>query len=355
MGKVWSLVTLVFYLGAVPFLMGSLYVPQCRKLLSAVRSWGYGMITMMAAYQIVCVPLILLHRPLTETVILWHVLLAGWLAVCFFLRIKQKTGSGEDVCGKKWKNTEFILLGVLLFFVLSQCAFYALGMHVDDDDARYVANAVAAWETNTMFHFHPNNGEAMSYFMGEIGKEVTSPIMMYYAALSMLLRIHPTILCHTILPTVLLILSYCILWLLSDEIWPKERQKRLIFLILCAVFRIMGNTSTYTDASVILMRLWQGKALVPAVFLPFILVLYLRFYMKMEKPYPVLLLLTGNVAACLASGMGIYLTAIMTGCCAVALMIRQKSFRSGLPVLLCCIPNLCYAGIYLLILKVILR
>ena len=357
MDKLLSLAAGVFYLGIVPSGAGWFLSRRDRKAGHLCRSWVYGILVMMAVYQLVSVPLILLHRSLTESIIGWHIGLVLWILVFAVLRKKRLPEPLLNQAGRYegWSYSEHLLLLVLAVLVIMQCAYYVFGMHIDDDDARYVANAVAAAETNTMYRFHPNTGEAMKYFMGEIGKEVTSPLMMFYAALAVLTGIHPAILIHTFLPPVLLIAGYGILWLLAEEIWPEGRTQRLLFLAAAVVFRMMGNTSIYTGSTFSLMRIWQGKALVAALFVPFVILIYLRIYLRRPNPYAYVLLCTMNLAACLSSGMGIYLCAILTGTAAAALLIRTRSLRAAVPVLLCCIPNAVYTWIYLLVYKVILR
>lgn len=350
-GTLWSLLGMFIYLAVLPLFLGFLLTGK-KGQIKGIVWYVYGMLGMLAAFQVSCVPLVLLHRPLHEAVILWHVFM-GMFGVAAFIR-KKKAAVEWKIKPEKWKKPELCLLAAVLLLLLVQCAAYVVGTHIDNDDARYVANAVAAYETDTMYRYHPNNGNVMEYFMGEIGKEATSPMMMFYAAVSFIVRIHPTIMIHTVWAVVWVLVSYGIYWMLSACLYPESRRNRLIFLMLAMVLQIFGNTSIYTASTFSLMRAWQGKALVPAAVMPFLLFLFLRRWERKEYQwYPGLLLCT--LAACLCSGMGVYLSAILIMAVTIAAALKEKSLKTLVFGACCCIPNAVYTGLYLLVHLVIIR
>ncbi|MDO5422587.1 MAG: DUF6077 domain-containing protein [Eubacteriales bacterium] len=348
---VWSILGMGIYLVLLPFLYGSLLCKNSRRG-EWISRYVYGMLGMMAVFQIACVPLVLTHRALHEAVILWHILLV--LSGIFLWKGKKKPQGVKRIRRKKWTVEEGVLLAAVLALLAVQCAAYVFGTHIDDDDARYVANAVAAYETDTMYYYHPNTGEPMDYFMGEIGKETTSPMMMFYAAVSFLVRVHPTILIHTVWAVVWLLVSYGVYWMISGCFYPENRRNRLVFLIFAMVLQIFGNTSIYTSQTFLLTRLWQGKALVPAVFAPFFLHLFLRrFGGTKEAWYRDLVL--ANLAACLCSGMGVYLSAVLAVVIVLVTAVREKSLGTFIKGCFCCVPNAVYTGLYILVHLVLIR
>lgn len=350
-GNLWSLLGISIYLALLPFFMGYLIAGR-KKGTKWIALYVYGMLGMMAAFQLACVPLVLLHRTLLEAVIWWHVLMGLFCAAACLK--KNRAADGWTVKPEKWKTEEAVLALAVLALLAIQCAAYIAGTHIDDDDARYVANAVAAYETNTMYHYHPNNGTAMEYFMGEIGKEATSPMMMFYAAVSFIVRVHPTIMIHTVWAVVWVLTSYGIYWMLSACFYPESRRNRLVFLALVMVLQIFGNTSIYTASTFSLIRAWQGKALVPAVVMPFLLALFLRRWKDKDYGWRQGLLLC-SLSACLCSGMGVYLSAILTAAAVISAAVKEKSIKTLVLGACCCIPNAVYTGLYLLVHLVIIR
>lgn len=349
--SLWSLLGIFLYLVFFPFLLGFLLVGRKRQS-KWIAIYVYGMLGMMAAFQLACVPLVLTHRSLREAVILWHIFM-GIFCVISVMR-KKVPAEGWTVKPEKWKRAEILLAVAALALLAIQCAAYVAGTHIDNDDARYVANAVAAYETNTMYHYHPNNGTVMKYFMGEIGKETTSPMMMFYAAVSLIVRVHPTIMIHTVWAVVWVLVSYGIYWMLSACFYPESRRNRLIFLMFVMILQIFGNTSIYTASTFSLTRAWQGKALVPAVVMPFLLALFLRRWKEKEYGWYRGMLLC-SLAACLCSGMGVYLSAILIMAAAVSAAVKEMSLKTLVLGACCCIPNAVCTGLYLLVHLVIIR
>jgi len=349
--SLWSLFGIVLYLAGFPLLLGFLLAGK-KKQSEWIAIYVYGILGMMAAFQLACVPLVLLHRSLLEAVVLWHVFMGIVCVVCL-VRKKEVLAVWAGKPGK-WEKPELFLLAAVLVLLIMQCAAYLAGTHIDNDDARYVANAVAAYETNTMYRYHPNTGTVMKYFMGEIGKETTSPMMMFYAAVSLIVRVHPTIMIHTVWAVIWVLVSYAVYWMLAVCFYPENRRNRLLFLLFVMLLQIFGNTSIYTASTFTLTRAWQGKAFVPAVVMPFLLVLFLRRWKDQTyRWYPGLLLC--SLAACLCSGMGVYLSAILTMAVTIAAAVKEKSIRTLIFGGCCCIPNVVYTGLYLLVHLVIIR
>lgn len=343
--EVIGIVGMFFYLIMIPMCIGGLLISQIKGT-SKVAIYVYGMLAEMSLFQLASVPLILLHRSLREAIILWSILL---LALIAFLTKKNIKNLSKFTLKFQmtWAWQEIIMLLICMVLIVIACGHYLFGMHIDDDDARYVANALAAYESNTMYFYHPNNGSQMEYFMGEIGKEVTSPLMIFYAAISFIGKIHPTIMIHTIWPIIWFIVSVSLVWVIGEILFPKERSYQLLFLMVVLVLQQWGNVTVYTASTFTLIRLWQGKALVPAIIVPFLLFIFLK--LKKAEDFHFWELLIVNMSACLCSGMGCYLLAVMT--CVVSLVwsIREKNVQILVKGCLCCIPNAVYTFLYVLV------
>ena len=117
--------------------------------------------------------------------------------------------------------------------------------------------------------------------------------------------------------------------------------------------RQMGGVTVYTGSSFTLLRLWQGKAIVPAVAVPMGIWLLLEEKNCGKEFWQGILLM--NVFACLCSGNGIYLSGIMTGILCLFRAVRSRSWQSVLCGAVCLIPNALCVLIYELAGKLVIR
>ncbi|GEM_PF-3166836 len=101
-------------------------------------------------------------------------------------------------------------------------------------------------------------------------KRVVQAWTTYEAYLSVVSSFDVTTVCHTILPVILLLLAYAIYYYMARFLF-KETDNRLIFMILLSVTFIMGMFSHYSPTFRLLCALWQGKAVLTAIFIPFMI------------------------------------------------------------------------------------
>lgn len=96
-----------------------------------------------------------------------------------------------------------------------------------------------------------------------------------------------------------------------------------------------------------LVRIWQGKAVLAAVILPFLIYLGLALVLEDQPEYPWLLLAMANLAACHVSSMGIMLAPVVTGLFVLLALVKNRSPRRFLYGILCCMPSLLLGSVYL--------
>ena len=88
-----------------------------------------------------------------------------------------------------------------------------------------------------------------------------------------------TTICHTILPMILLMVAYAAYYYLSTFIFNKT-DNRMIFMILLQLGFIFGNYSHYSVTFRLLGAIWQGKAILTAIAVPFLVGYLLDSYSK---------------------------------------------------------------------------
>lgn len=305
-----------------------------------LKSWIMGQMLLFAVLQIIAVPMILLRWQFNT--LFWTYF--GIVALLFVFGTRRLTKSKIKILPSKgsfsWLSV--VLLVICVLAVLAQSCVYFFGMHIDQDDARWLAEANDALEYGQMMTRSYHTGEFTGHF-AEI-KDVASPWPMFIAILSRILNTRTAVFSHTIYPAVSIILVYGIYYLIGAELFEK-REARYAFLLFAAVITSFFGGSTFTQGAFALVRIWQGKATAAAVVIPFILCLVIRIN-KTNQISDWLKLAVAGAAACLMSGMGIIISLIMIAIYGLYHLIAYLHWKRIPLYLLSIMPSLICALMY---------
>lgn len=317
---------------------------------SRLMSILYGFIVMWAFAFAVGVPLVIAQKPLSLMVKILVpayclMLAAGIVKFVISLKLKRPA-TGRTV--KPFTLSEMIYLGLfigIVGFQLYKTIFYAYG---DGDDSFYVASAAIAEASDKMYLLDAYIGipSVLPY------RYAFAPFPMWEAMLARVGGIDATSLLHTVLPPILIAITYILYNELSKLIFGAEnREKRYMFLTLTAVFEMFSNVSTSTSGTFMLTRARQGKEALACIVLPF--VFYELFRLAKEdgeaKLTDFFILLSASMAAALSSLLGNILVPIMLAGAVLWMIVKKKRFKNillvGAPVIVNIITVLWYLKI----------
>ena len=353
MGKI--VIGTLLWLGIVPFLMGALLLSfLTREEDGAVQCMVTGYLEMFAVCQILIVPLILTEVP-------FHVF-SQMLAVVYLIMAavglirtrkwiwKMMTEMARGLLHHSW--TIYMAGGA----VLVQAYYYIQYMVTNLDDAYYVAVATTAIQTDTMYRYSPYTGRAVTGFNL---RYCLSPFSMFQAALSRWIGVHPSTLDHTILAPMLVILAYLVYWSMGKLLFAKENRQNKekdstekltgLFILFLSIVHVTSYYCIRNQGSVLLVRIWQGKATLASVLIPFLFYHCYRMKCRPQEKGNMLILLTAMFSCCLVSSMGIALPVVMLGIFALLFGLFQKNSRYFGKMLAGCLPCALYGILYIVL------
>ena len=343
-------VQILIWLLIVPLVIGTRLAMLSAHEKSFGENYAYGMFFSWAVFELLAVPMIAWNLSLRKLIVAWVLVMVAMCVYSAASILKKKGAKALLADGKAgvcaiWKRPvmQKIFLVAILLIVFMQIIVYVFYGRRDDDDARYIASALSACERGTMLRTNPFTGEELAAPVGELCKDMVAPWVMYIAALSKIMRVHPAIMAHTILPVFLLCLGYIAYGVIAKRIFESE-DKRVLFLLLISVCLMFTAVTTQTSASFFFRRLWQGKAVVAGVMIPFLYGFLPVILEKPEEKKNFLLLLIINSATCLLSGIGIVSALMMSGLALLSYAIQKKKLSILILGGLACLPNL-IAGI----------
>ncbi len=249
----------------------------------------------------------------------------------------------------------FIIVGVQLFMAVFMAPF-------DGDDAYYVVESLLAQQADVMNTILPYTGSSTSLDL----RHAMAVITMWEAFIAKVSGVHATIVCHSVIPLVFIPLVYIIYLEIARILLAAKQDLIPLFMIFIALIQMFGNTSIYTAETFLMMRTWQGKAMVANFVIPMILWIFLWLFDDCRKPgylwkeetlggmrivrnSAFVLLFMVNMAAGIMSSMGIMFGGGFTALLAIALFIYTRDYRIIPKSILAVVPCVVYLYIYMVV------
>lgn len=304
-----------------------------------------------------------------------------------FVRFKDVSWSGlkQYMTEMSWaERIEWSLFLILLGFQLYKAAAYA---SFDGDDAYYVVVSLIAQQADTMYTILPLTGRHTGLDI----RHAMAVFPMWTAFVAKKSHIHATILSHTVLPFLLIPLTYLVYFEIGKLLFGRQEKGKAIFvrrtyaaarktkgraadnrdgaasrenlplfMIVMAVFQIFGNVSIYTNETFFLTRTWQGKAVAGSLVIPALLWLFLLLQRGREQGDTMtgerqgnkglwIMLVCVNITAGICSSIAVFLVSILMAVTAVCLAFVERDIKILFKMGAACIPSAVYVLAYLIV------
>lgn len=329
----------------VPLIIGLFLLRKDNEKNNCILALLVGFIIEIFSYQVLAMPFLLFHRTFKELSYCWISIIVVIFLISIIVLIKEKRYK-EFVKYVKEKLTSVAKFPtiVLLLLILFQCYYGFFYMHIDEDDSNFVAKAVVARQTNTLFAYDDQGREYEVYPW----RQFLSQFPHYTATISMFCDIHPTIMAHTIFPVLFLIYTYAVLFLVFSSLFKGEDRFIKIpwAMLLIGTMFLMGNYSRYAVPVRVLTRVWQGKNILAGIIMPFILYLYLDKIGKDNNKIYIIILFMTLWGSILLSTMSITLPLIEVCIMGGILLVKEKKLKYIPYTILFAIPGIIHGIIY---------
>ncbi|MDD6202710.1 MAG: DUF6077 domain-containing protein [Lachnospiraceae bacterium] len=352
-----KILILIIVLGIIPFCIGLIPVNLIdEKMRSIGVTYISGFLLSLGIFQLITVPIVIVSPWGFKLIVPLFTSITGILAVAgigitIFLQKKGKTNFAAIKREHREKTTEEKVMWLIVFLLIAFQMFMAFTRtSFDGDDAYYVVQSLLTQETDTLYRIRPYTG--LSTGMDLRHSLAVFPIWIAY--IGKISNIHSTIIAHSVLPLILIPITYWIYLEIGKKLFKRDRKKLPMFMIFICIMQIFGNVSIYTNATFFLTRTWQGKSLLANLVIPAVLWLLLWIFEKegYEKENRIglwLMLFNVNIVAALSSTASVFLIALLIGVNGIVLGIQEKTIQIPLRLMITCIPLVVYGAMFLLI------
>ena len=239
------------------------------------------------------------------------------------------------------QNPERLLFWLLFLASVGYQMYMAFAYaSFDGDDAYYVVQSVLADQTGVLNRIRPYTGLSTDLDI----RHALATLPLWIAYVARMTGIHATIVAHTLLPLIFIPLTYYVFVQIGRKLFSDGSVK---------------NISIYTNETFFLTRTWQGKSVLANLILLVELWLMLELCAReknRERQEETgsqlsywLLLAVNHIAAAMMTSMGAFLTALLFGITALVAAIRYRSWSILWKTALCCIPNVIYLALLLVL------
>lgn len=351
--------SLILWLFIIPFCIGLLpvYLLKEKERTPAVILLS-GYFAMFALFEVIGIPVVIF--------VVYHgfsmlTRLFGIACVLFALAGILVTASGRKKgyrlnlsISTWWREIsleEKICYLIFLAVVGFQMYMSFTRASFDGDDAYYGVQGLIAQQLDSLYRINPNTGRSAPLDV----RHALALIPVWEAFVGRMSGIHATIIAHSVVPLILLPLTYLMYFQIGKKLLHKKKDMLPMFMIVMALLQMFGNVSIYTNETFLLTRTWQGKSLAGNLVIPAVFWIYLCLFEKKEEHKEQkdksmglwILLACVNLTAGVSSSLAVLLSAALAGGLGFLFMIREKKFRILVKAGLACIPSAAYVLIYL--------
>lgn len=333
---------LLFYMIAY-FSFGSLITVRMKnEKFSVTFTMMIGFFLYYGIFQVIAVPCTFLKLPLTWLAGLWLSLVA--LVVVYVCGVATNRNILFQAFGgirRQAAKQPFWTLVPLLVFAAQ--AVFAVMWQTDYWDATYYIGDVSlSVYTNTIGLYDPLTGEMRSAF------DIRHCFATYLAQDAVVCKafgIHPLIEMKTVMGVVVTVINNLVTYNLARLFFKGNREHTGLMLIFTLLVNLFTYTA-YTSSGFLLLRSYEGKAVLGSVIVPAVLYIAARLYQdEKSKTYWWLLFLLCQ-SSCAISSSSMTLIPVEVGALTLSLSFLKRDWRPFAKGLLCMTPCLLILLLY---------
>ncbi|MBR4084564.1 MAG: hypothetical protein IKK33_09835 [Lachnospiraceae bacterium] len=340
----------------IPILVGTLFTREKQNGQKWIFCWISGQMTLWAGFLVICVPMILLRKSfvLVTNIFFGYTMVLLLIAVLIGLRRYKRGGYRRDIVAVNGKipisKCQVLMWGIFVCLLLMQLVLTIILAYEEGDDAFYLATATITEKSNTMYLVLPYYGVST----GLDARHGLAPFPIWIAYLARLSGIETISVAQVFLPLSLIGMAYGIYYLVAEHLCKDNRGNIPFFMILIGLLNIFGGYSVYSAENFLLVRASQGKAVIAAIIIPFLLYLFMLLVEHLQNATPCslhfwILMIMTTMAGCLCSTLGTILTCMLIGVTGLCTAVSYRNWKVLIPMVFSCVVPVGMALLYFVV------
>ena len=336
---------LTVVLGIFPILTGTLITPYIKRENAKTLTFSYfmGLIAEIALMQLISVSMTLGKMPFSLLYKSYSVLIVLLVIAAVLLRRRYICEIVKEAWMRiRYADWKWWIVIVLIFIPIIVLAFYT--PHIYGDDTTYITMVNDILSSDTLYLIDVNTGESVAWILS---KYSLSSYWTWIAYLSKVCGIHPLILCKTILMFVFIPMSYAVYGLFAGYLFYNNERRMIVFLGLLNLIQIFGGFSGYTTTYRVYTWVWQSKAFLAIIVLPFLFYYCNMIFERKTTLYELVILFVLIIATSSTTLTGTGLAVAMVLVLALIYAVKNRHFKLLIGAFLSCSPAFVFMLLYL--------
>jgi len=231
-----------------------------------------------------------------------------------------------------------VLLALLIIVI--QIITSTVLSRLDADDSFYLSLMNQNIGSRSLYLYDPSTGNInfpmLPFYILEAWELILS-------AISFVTQIPIAIVAHTLIPILIIILSYMAYARLFETI--IDRQYVPIMLIFLSIFHIMGGYTNWSNGAFLLGRAWQGKAILLNIIIPLLQHRLLVYFREPQKKHIIHVAIINIAAFCLNPTAIFLCVFLVVSFIVIALTLRSNTFKDIIKLSFSVIPLFIFSAI----------
>lgn len=292
-----------------------------------------GLATMMAVFNLLCIPMHILQIPFTVLCVVFSVFLAGITVLSVTISIRQK--DRRHILG--YPITFHVFFAIAMVLIIYQIIrLVVLQPVVYGDDQTYLTMINDIVNSDHIQGLRVDTGTEMPPYSLKYMATSYYPFLAYWCKI---FDFHPLLFCKTFLPILTMTFGYGVFWLFAERFFRDDMRKKSMFLLLIALFVEFENISYHFFSRKYLLWPWQGKSILYTILMPLLFYLLICCLNQSTTKKEIFLLAVALFANGAVSLMGVGYSTIIVAVFGIVQTIQCRKPRILLQTIMICIPT----------------
>lgn len=299
------------------------------------------MLLLIGSNQLILTPCVLFHTSFKIALYLTSIFNIILVILSFVIKDKEKIKIKIE---KNQLST--IIIVVILIFI--QMFLTTISFKENADDSYYVSLSLTNIDSEAIYLTEPSMGDKTEGKVPFDATELIPTFELQIAIWAKIFSISPTIICHSLLPMIVIFVSYLAYYYLAKNFFKDKKYAQIFLIIILILFLFTGFSNRFRPGY-LLTRTWQGKTLFFNIGLTMIIASLIKMDKKINKR-DIIILVLANLFSVSLSSTAIFLIPFTYMSFGLLKLIKRKC-KDILYLIISFIPVIIYIMILFMIIK----